>query len=163
MYKKDGFTLIEMVTVIAILAILAAIAVPNYIRHRDNQQVIRAARRVYSALQSAKMNAVKDNATIYIDFTAGSGAAGTYRVFEDLNDNGAFDAGTDREISGGQMPPGITMNNIGFSGDQAVFSSMGIPRETDGTLDSASVQVKNSGKCSQVGISSSGNIRIVQC
>lgn len=163
MHKKGGFTLIEMMTVIAILAILAAIAVPNYIRHRNNQQVIQAARRVYSALQSAKMSAIKDNTTIYIDFTAGSGAAGTYRVFEDLNGNGAFDSGTDREMAGGQMPAGISLGNIGFSGGQAVFDSMGIPRETNGTLDSSSVQVQNPGKCSEVQISASGNIRIVQC
>jgi len=33
--KRDGFTLIEVMIVIAIIGLLAAIAIPNFLRHRD--------------------------------------------------------------------------------------------------------------------------------
>ncbi|MDZ7833272.1 MAG: GspH/FimT family protein [Desulfobacterales bacterium] len=164
MGKKYGFTLIELMVAIAIIAILSSIAVPNYISYRNNQQVTRAARQVYSTLQSAKMTAIKDNATVFIDFVNGSGSAGTFRVFEDLDDNDTFDAGTDDVIQEGQMPPGVTMADAGFSGDtQAVFNSMGIARKPDGSLNFGSVEVKNNIRCSEIRVSATGSIRIAKC
>lgn len=164
MGKKYGFTLIELMVAIAIIAILSSIAVPNYISYRNNQQVARAARQVYSAFQSAKMTAIKDNTTVFIDFVNGSGSAGTFRVFEDLDDNDTFDAGTDDVIQEGQMPPGVTMADAGFSGDaQAVFNSMGLARKPDGSLDFGSVEVKNNTRCSEIRVSATGSIRIAEC
>lgn len=164
MGKKDGFTLIELMIVIAIIAILSAIVVPNYISHRNNQQVTRAAREIYSVLQDAKMKAINENTSIIVLFSAGVGSSGTYRVFEDINNDDAFDAVQDREISSGQMPPGITMADIDFSGDaQATFNHMGMPMRSNGAMDFGSVEVSNSGRCSSIIINSSGNIRIDVC
>jgi len=164
MGDKKGFTLIELMTVIAILAILSAVALPNYIRHRNNQQVIRAARQIYSTLQSAKMAAIKDNTTVFIDFVVGSGSAGTFRAFEDLNDNNTFDSGTDRVVDEGRMPPDVTMADAGFSGDkQVAFDAMGAPRKPGGALDFGSVEVKNGIRCREINVTSTGIIRIAEC
>lgn len=164
MGKNYGFTLIELMIAIAVIAILSTIAVPNYISYRNNQQVTRAARAVYTALQSAKMTAIKRNAAVFIDFVNGSGSAGTFRVFEDLDDNDTFDAGTDDVIQEGQMPPGVTMADAGFSTDnQAVFNSMGVARKPNGALDFGSVEVKNNNRCSKIKINANGSIRIDKC
>ncbi len=162
MKNKKGFTLVEMMVTIAIIAILSTIAVVNYISHRNNQQVIRASRSVYSALQSAKMLAIRDNASVCVLFTAGEGSSGGFQVFEDKNGNNALDAGEER--SDGQMPPGVTLSDAGFSGDtQATFSSMGMPRQPGGALDFGSVEVSNSVRCSEIVVNSSGTIRIDEC
>lgn len=164
MKNKFGFTLIELMIAIAIIAILSSIAVPNYISYRNNQQVSRASRAIYSTLQSAKMTAIKDNGTVFVDFVNGSGSAGTFRAFEDANDNGTFDAGTDRVVQEGQMPPGVTMADAGFSGDaQANFNSMGIARKPNGSLNFGSVEVKNNLRCSEIRVSATGSIRITEC
>ena len=42
MQKTAGFTLIEMMIVVAIIAILAAIAIPNLIAYRDKSRVAQA-------------------------------------------------------------------------------------------------------------------------
>ena len=46
MQKEAGFSLTELMTVIAILAILAAIAIPNFIGWRGGSQLSRASRDV---------------------------------------------------------------------------------------------------------------------
>jgi type IV fimbrial biogenesis protein FimT len=164
MRKQGGFTVMELMIVIAIIGILSAITVPNYISYRNNQQVSLAARDIYSALQSAKMSAITDNTTINVLFSPGTASAATYRVFEDLDADNAFDAAADRDIESGQMPPGITMANATFSGDAiATFSPMGMPRQPNGALDFGSVRVSNSNRCNSIIINSSGGIRIDVC
>lgn len=37
--KKKGFTLIELIIVIAIIAIIAAFAIPNFIRVQNNSKI----------------------------------------------------------------------------------------------------------------------------
>ena len=158
--SESGFTLIEMMMVIGIIVLLAGIAVPNYITHRDKQKLNRGAREIYATFKSAKMNAIKDSTTIFITFTAGAGAAGTYRVWEDENGDGAFNAG-DREVSDGQMNPGIALQNISFSGDStAVFNSMGLPRMPTGALDFGSLEVTNGTETRTVTLNNAGSVRI---
>lgn len=65
---NDGFTLIEMMIVIAIIAISASMAAPNLMLWFDNLSVKSAARDLYSAMQEARIIAVKQNADTAIVF-----------------------------------------------------------------------------------------------
>lgn len=156
MRKKNGFTLIELMVVIAIIGILTAIVVPNYIRYRNNQQVLKAARSVYSALQSAKETAIRDSVAINVLFSVGNGANGTYQIFEDENDNGTLDAG--EEISSGGMPPGISLTSAPFNGvaNSTIFSPLGLTTGEDG-----SVIVTNGDQKAEVFVNQAGGIRVV--
>ncbi len=60
--------MIEMVIVIAIIGIAATFAVPNMMLWFDNLSVKSAARDLYSAMQEARMLAVKQNASVAIVF-----------------------------------------------------------------------------------------------
>lgn len=145
MSRNDGFTLVEMIVVVAIIAILSGIAIANYYAHRQNRQLSRASRDVYSALQAAKLNAIRDNTNVFVNFTPGSGIAGTYLVFEDLDEDNVFDAGVEREFGSGFMPPGITMQNSTFSYTNSAtppvttnnltrFTSLGLSSDANGSL-----------------------------
>ena len=66
--KESGFTLIETMIIAAILAILAGVAIPAFTQWLPNYRLRSAAQDFYSNLQSAKMEAVKANASRSVVF-----------------------------------------------------------------------------------------------
>lgn len=153
--EAAGFTLMELMVTIAIMGILMAIGVPNYIAHRNNQQVSRAAREIYSALQSAKMTAIRENTPVNVLFTTGTGSNGRYQIFEDMDGDDAVDAG--EEIKSGQMPPGVTMQAAAFAGgvNFTRFTRIGLTTGRNGT-----VSVTNGSRNLNVVVNTVGGVRI---
>lgn len=165
MRRQAGFTLLELMVVIGIMAVLSAIMIPNVISYRGNQQVTRAARQIYSALQVAKMTAIRDNTVIMVEFTSGTGPAGTYQIFEDMDGDGVFSAG-DRDIETGQMPPEVLLSDTSgvagstnyFAGPDSevtAFTAVGLTTGRNGTI-----QVSNGYRTHQVVVNAVGGIRI---
>src|SRR5215217_467055 len=75
-----GFTLIEMMAVMAIFTILAAAAVPLLKDSADSMQLGIQARYIERELQTARMAAVKGNQPVRLRFNCP--AAGKYRIVE---------------------------------------------------------------------------------
>ena len=74
MQNKKGFSLIELMIVIAIIAILSAITVPNLISWYRNQGLKNAVVELQSNLHLAKMTAIRQNRNCSVNINTGSGS-----------------------------------------------------------------------------------------
>lgn len=70
--KQSGFTLIELIVIIAIVAVFAAIAVPNFLSYMPKSRLNGAARQVMGDLMAARMKAVKENTTVTVTMVSNS-------------------------------------------------------------------------------------------
>jgi type IV fimbrial biogenesis protein FimT len=132
-HRQAGFTMVELMIVMVVIAILSAIAVPNIISWLPNYRLKSAARDMLSNFQKAKMEAVKANKDVIIQFTTGaytpSGQVGSYRIFVDDDSDGNFTAG-ERVLAQVNMPKNVSLddaNNTTFTGDTTGYNSRGLP------------------------------------
>ena len=116
---KQGFTLLEMMTVIAILGILAAISTPNVIAWQQTAKLRGTTRDLMSDLSMARMHAVKHGAVVKA-LLQKSG----YTLFIDVDDDDAAGAG-DNILRSKKYPPGIVMQNTTFPGAKTAFHPSG--------------------------------------
>jgi len=160
MNKESGFSILELLTVIGILAILTAIALPNFIRYRNNSQLSRATQDLYSNFQNAKIQAARRNTFCAIIFNAGN-----YTVFIDDDKNLALDAGEQvlRTVSWSDYP-GVTVNGLGFANpaNGAAFAPNGFCMDNTGSLATGSVSLGNSIRQTSVNITPAGSVSINQ-
>ena len=68
--KQSGFTLIELIVIIAIVAVFAGIAVPNFLSYMPKSRLNGAARQVMGDLMAARMKAVKENTTVTVEWVS---------------------------------------------------------------------------------------------
>jgi len=78
MFRKYGFTLLELMIVIAVMGILATIAAPNFMRYMAERRLNGAARMVMSDLMNARMLAVTLNRNVQVTFSTSASAFYTY-------------------------------------------------------------------------------------
>ena len=77
--KRNGFTLVELMIVVAILGVLAAIALPSFQETLERRKLNGAGERLFADLLFAKTEAIKRNASVSISF-AGTGATWCYGI-----------------------------------------------------------------------------------
>lgn len=82
-----GFTLVEMMVVIAIVLVLAALAGPSFRELMASQRVQAAAMDLFTGLVRARSEAIKKNANVVIESKSGStNWAGGWKVVADAVD-----------------------------------------------------------------------------
>jgi len=128
--KSKGFTLVEVIMVIALIGVISAIAVPTYHKLRPVLELKATARDLLGSMQGAKMNAVKRTANVIIEL---DDVAGKYTVFVD--DGGTTGTADDETRNGDEailvsnsMENGITMSSsFSLGSKKPGYTPMALP------------------------------------
>jgi prepilin-type N-terminal cleavage/methylation domain-containing protein len=129
MKTQKGFTIYELLTVIAIIAIMASIAIPNMISWRNDAKLRSASTIIRGDLQLAKLRALRENTIVVMIFTASG-----YNIFID---NGAgANAGNwnldadEVVVRNRQLPAGVTIalpTTFDSPNNRTRFNGRGLP------------------------------------
>ena len=164
MSRDSGFTLAELMTVVAVIAIMSAIAVPGVMAWLPKYRLGAAARQVHSAIEFARMSAVKENASVAVFFNLGNG---TYRIWVDNGQGGGVaddvtQNGAERILQGGEIRSDVAMSAALFSAAPGFhFNGMGLPFRSDGSPGGGFVVLTNTkGQTRTIVLNNGGNVRI---
>jgi len=159
--KEFGFTLIELIVVMSMISIMAAIAVPAYLQWLPDMHLKGAIRDLYSNLQNAKLQAVKDNRSVSVRFNTGANP-GFY--YFDLNNDTVFTAGEFRvdlsvykDVTFGAGNAAMDWNNT------AIAQAAIITFSSTGTANSGSLFLTNTvnpARCFSVTSQISGSLKL---
>jgi type IV fimbrial biogenesis protein FimT len=139
MNRHRGFTLIELMVVIAVAAILMMVAVPNLRSFVQNNRITGTANQIHASLSLARAEALKRQLPGVMEALSSAGAAnefgGGWFIYTDVNSNGSYAVADDGPIvSRVEALPGGTTVDAGGSGatvTRIVFTSSGIsPTQT---------------------------------
>jgi len=153
MQKDTGFTLLELMVVIAMVAILTAIAIPNTISWRNNAKLNGDVLNLRGDLEMAKLRAIKENANVAVLFNANG-----YEIFIDNGDGGGVANNWVRDgeevlLTNKQLSDGVTMAT-NFTSPRAQFTPRG--RCNGGTA----VITNSAGTTKSIAVSIIGRIRV---
>lgn len=148
MEKKAGFTLVEVMIVIAVFAIMAAVAIPAFMSLLPGMRLNGAARQVMGDLMDARMKAVKLNQRTKVFF---DGNGYEYEIWNDADNGGtvADDEGDDVE------------RNIQTDYHDVTLSKTADPVfQARGTATGTTVTVSNSSGKKYVKVAITGRVKI---
>lgn len=123
--KHTGFTLIELMVVLAIAAILMTLAVPSFRSTIQNNRIATQANDLVSTLQLARGEAIKRGVRVIVCVSTdqatctGTNWAGGWVTFADTNANGSVDVGELIKVSGA-LDGGSTLTSTGFASATSV-------------------------------------------
>lgn len=165
---QKGFSLVEIMIVVAVIAILAMFAAPSITASRDYYRLRADARELVVDFKRAKIEAIKYSRDACIDFLGVATANGSYRMFVNVDRDAAtphtFDNPPDIPLI---KTPGSTrvlrtkveILSTNFPNNQACYDAKGLPRP--GTAGNQVVLQTSDGTRSQtLTVSPAGNVRL---
>jgi prepilin-type N-terminal cleavage/methylation domain-containing protein len=150
--KKHGFSLVELLMVLAVIAVVSALVTPHIIGWRDGAKLRGAAGNLKGDLEMAKVNAIKHNNFVAVKFNGNA-----YEVFVDISDDGDRDA-DEPLLKTRSLPAGVVFD---FSHPEWTFTSNVAKFNGRGTADTGTAILTNvQGQERHIKISSFGRIRV---
>ena len=147
MKKTAGFSIFELLVVIAVVAVVSAIVTPNIISWRNNAKLRGAADNLKGDLQMSKARAVRERTPVTVTF----GAIDYQVTYTDKD-------GNTRILRDRKLPAGVRvdLDNTGFGamGDKTRFNGRGIP------VAGSAMLVNTKGDQKSIVVSTLGRIRI---
>jgi len=150
--KISGFTLVQLMVVMAVMGVTASIALPGFMRFAPRMRLKSAARGIVSDMQMARTKSLKERSTWAIQFDTGTseyvllsddGPDDTWNTGDDtvfktvnLTDGNGILLGTGYGERPSEPYPG-SADGVSFADDRILFNS-------DGTSVSGTVYIKNS-------------------
>lgn len=153
MNKSRGFTLLELLVVLAIIAVVSAIVAPNIISWRNSAKIRGAVDHLMGDLEMAKISAVKENNNVAVLFNTTG-----YKVFVDKANPWVRDA-DEPLLRVRKLPAGVTFDlghpDWGFTNNRTRFNSRG-----RAGIAGTAVIVNSKGQQRDVIVSTLGRIRV---
>ena len=153
MKKTGGFSITELMMVLAVIAVVTAIVTPNILSWRNNAKLRDAVDNLMGDLQMAKISAVKENNNVAVLFNPTS-----YTVFVD-KDNPWLRDPDERLLRARKLPAGVKFDlghpDWGFTNNRTRFNSRG-----RANIAGTAVVVNVEGRQRDVIVSTLGRIRV---
>lgn len=154
---QSGFTLIEMMVVIAIISIIASIAVPSFSTFFDRYRLRGAADAMFGDLQAARMEALRNNGTVFVNIATGANWCYGMKLGSSCD---CTKASTDAnycslKLVNAQTNSGVTMASSAFSADPSIDPLQGLVSQAGNVVFQSTA-----GTQAQVGLSLLGLVSI---
>jgi prepilin-type N-terminal cleavage/methylation domain-containing protein len=182
--SKAGFTIIEVIIVMAIIGIIATVAIPGFSSWLPNYRLRLAGQELLSSFQLAKTTAIKRNTNCTVIFSVPSlsppryingDVDSIYVIFLDSDRDLEYDTGVDEvlrirewkdynhdvsfDLDSGTQGTNFDANDDLFPAIS--FRSNGMPIKNDGTPGGGKVYLKNiKNRKMQINLSPAGSVTI---
>ncbi|MFH1311772.1 MAG: GspH/FimT family pseudopilin [Candidatus Eisenbacteria bacterium] len=130
MTGETGFSLIELLVVVAIMTGLLAASIPSLRSHTESINLIKASQSVAGTMKLARQRAVTTLNDVVVIFDT---SAGTYYVFEDVDKDGVYDTGETRSGTY-KIPNRVGIEDVSFTNDKVTFNARGAASETGAVI-----------------------------
>lgn len=135
MNLQRGFTIIELMTTVALLAVMVVIGVPAFTSTINSNEVVANSNSFLSALKLARTEATKRRQNIIVCASANQTDCASnnwsdgWIVFEDTDSDSTFDAG-ETIIDTYDLPTGFAVTRASAGPDQIQFAATGLSDST---------------------------------